>query len=170
MRIVLGLTLLGGFLCTAPSLAVLLSYAPHQLPQSLTPMSITPHLEAGAKVHARRKARLSASLAPITKDALVGSLGQTETVQPIQPLAMDKTDGGSSSQNRQGTQLLRRGAPSASSPASGTNANQQSVLLVDNDPSGQPVKTGDHEKKEAIQQSLTAAAGVYRRLGAVDRH
>jgi beta-lactamase regulating signal transducer with metallopeptidase domain len=168
MRIILGLTLLGGFLWRAPSLAVLLSYANQPLPQSLTPMSITPHPEA--KVHVRRKARLSASLAPITKDELVGSLGQTETVQPIQPLAMDKTDGGSSSQNRQGPQLLRRGARSASSPASGTNANQQSVVLVDNDPSGQPVKTGDHDKKEAIQQSLTAAAGVYRRLGAVDRH
>jgi hypothetical protein len=168
MRIILGLTLLGGFLWRAPSLAVLLSYANQPLPQSLTPMSITPHPEA--KVHVKRKARLSASLGPITKDELVGSLGQTETVQPIQPLAMDKTDGGSSSQNRQGPQLLRRGARSASSPASGTNANQQSVVLVDNDPSGQPVKTGDHDKKEAIQQSLTAAAGVYRRLGAVDRH
>ena len=71
--------------------------------------------------------------------------------------------------NRPGPQLLRRGAQSASSPG-GTNANQQSVVLLDNDPSGQPVKTGDHDKKEAIQQSLTAAAGVYGRLGPVDRH
>jgi hypothetical protein len=170
MRIVLGLALLGGFVWTAPSLAVLLSYAHQPVPQSLTPMSITPHLEAGPKVHARRKASLSASLAPTTKNALVGSLGQTEAVQPIQPLAMDKTDGGSSPQNRPGPQLLRRGARSASSPPNGTSANQQSVVLVDNDPSGQAVKAGDHDKKEAIQQSLTAAAGVYRRLGAVDRH
>ena len=169
MRIVLGLTLLGGFVWTAPSLAVLLSYAHQPLPQSLTPTSITPHLAAGAKVHARN-ARLSASLALTTKDALVGSHGQTETVQPIQPLAIDKTDGGSSPQNRPGPQLLRRGARSASSPPNGTSANQQSVVLVDNDPSGQAVKAGDHDKKEAIQQSLTAAAGVYRRLGAVDRH
>jgi hypothetical protein len=133
-------------------------------------MRITPHLEAGAKVHGRRKARVSASLAPTIKNALVGSLGQTETVQPIQSLAMDKTDGGSSPQKRPGPQLLRRGARSASSPANGTSANQQSVVLVDNDPSGPAVKAGDHDKKEAIQQSLTAAAGVYRRLGAVDRH
>jgi beta-lactamase regulating signal transducer with metallopeptidase domain len=167
MRIVLGLSLLGAFLWTAPSLAVLLSYAHQPLPQSLTPMSLTPHLEAGAKGHVRRKTRLSASLAPTTKDALVGSLGHAETVQPIEPLAMSKTDGGSSSQNQLGPQLLRRGARSAS--FRGTNANQQSVVLVDNDPSGQPVKAGDRDKKEAIQQSLTAAAGVYRRLGAVDR-
>lgn len=170
MRIVLGLVLLGGFLWTAPSLAVLLSYSHQPLPQSLIPMSITPHLEAGAKVHARKKARLSASLAPTAKDALVGDPGQTETVQPIQPLAMDKTEGGSSPQNRPDLQLLRRGARSASAPANGPSANQQSVVLVDNDPSGQSVKAGDHDKKEAIQQSLTAAAGVYRRLGAVDRH
>ena len=170
IRIVLGLSLLGGFVWTAPSLAVLLSYAHQSVPQSLVPISITPHLEAGAKVRARRKARLSASLAPTTKDAFVGSLGQTETVQPIQPLAMEKTGGGSSPQNRPGPQLLRRGARSASSPANGTGANPQSVVLVDNDPSGQPVKAGDHDKKEAIQQSLTAAAGIYRRLGEVDHH
>jgi beta-lactamase regulating signal transducer with metallopeptidase domain len=170
MRIVLGLSLLGGFVWAAPSLAVLLSYAHQPLPQSLTPMIVTPHLEAGAKVRARRNARLSASLAPTAKDALVGSPSQTETVQPIQPLAMDTSDGGSSPQNRPDPQLLRRGARSANSPANGTGANQQSVVLVDNDPSGQLVKAGDHDKKEAIQQSLTAAAGVYRRLGAVDRH
>jgi beta-lactamase regulating signal transducer with metallopeptidase domain len=170
MRSVLGLILLGGFVWTAPSLAVLLSYSHRPLPQTLTPMSITPHLEVGAKVHPRRKARLSASLASTAKDALVGDLGQTETVQPIQPLAMDKTEGGSSQQNRPGLQLLRRGTRSANAPSNGTRPNQQSVVLVDNDPSGQPVKAGDHDKKEAIQQSLTAAAGVYRRLGAVDRH
>jgi beta-lactamase regulating signal transducer with metallopeptidase domain len=170
MRLVLGLTLLGGFLWTAPSLAVLLSYAHQPVPQSVTPKSVTPHLEASAKVHTRRQARLSAPLAARSKDALVVSPGQTETVQPIQPPAMDKTDAGSSPQNRPGPQLLRRGARSASSPANGTSANQQSVVLVDTDPSGQPVKAGDHDKKEAIQQSLTAAAGIYRRLGAVDRH
>jgi beta-lactamase regulating signal transducer with metallopeptidase domain len=169
-RIVVGLSLLGGFVWMAPSLAVLLSYAHQPLPHSLTPMSLTPHLEADAKVHARRKTRWSASLAPTTKDALVGSLSQTETVQPIQPLAMDKTAGSSSPQNRPGPQLLRRGARSANSPANGTSSNQQSVVFVDNDPSGQPVKAGDHDKKEVIQQSLTAAAGVYRRLGTVDRH
>ena len=170
LRIVLGLTLLGGFFWTAPSLAVLLSYAHQPQPPSVTPISITPHPEAGAKVRVRRKVRSSASLAPVTKDALEGSLGHAETVQPIQPLAMDKTDGDSSPQNRPGPQLVRRGARSASSPAGGANANQQSVVLVDNDPSGQPVKSGDRDKKEAIQQSLTAAAGVYKRLGAVDRH
>lgn len=170
MRVVLGLSLLGGFLWTVPSLAVLLSYAHQPLPQSLEPMSITPHLEAGAKVRARRKARLSASLAPTSTDALVGSLGQTETVQPIQPLPTDKSDGGSSPQNRPGPQLVRRGARSANSPANATSTNQQSVVFADSDPSGQSVKAGVHDKKEAIQQSLTAAAGVYRRLGEVDRH
>ncbi len=170
MRIVLGLTLIGGFLWIAPSLAILLSYAHQALPQSLTPISITPHLEAGAKTHARRKARLSASFAATSTGTLIGRQDQSETVQPIQPLSMDKTDGGSSPQTRPGPQLLRRGARSASSPTNGASANQQSVVLVDNDPSGQPVKAGDHDKKEAIQQTLTAAAGIYRRLGEVDRH
>jgi hypothetical protein len=42
--------------------------------------------------------------------------------------------------------------------------------LIDADPSGQIGKTGDHDKKQALQQSVTAAAGIYKRLGAVDRH
>jgi hypothetical protein len=44
------------------------------------------------------------------------------------------------------------------------------VALIDPDASGTVGKSGEHDKKEAVQQSITAAAGIYRRLGEVDRH
>ena len=64
-----------------------------------------------------------------------------------------------------GLQLRRRGDP----PAAGNEgAASQTIALTDTDANGQPVKSGD--KKQAVQQTATAALGIYKRVSAIDRH
>jgi hypothetical protein len=104
---------------------------------------------------------------PTSRDSVVAGVSQPDAPQAeVIPSADHEGASPSSTQNGSGLQLLRR-----SSPASYSNSSkQQSVALIDADSSGQIGKTGDHDKKQALQQSVTAAAGIYKRLGAVDRH
>jgi hypothetical protein len=97
----------------------------------------------------------------------VASLGQTEPAQHIAASSTDRKPELLSGQNGSGPQLLHRSGKTLAPDGSGK---QQTVALVDTDASGQVSKNGDHDKKEALQQSVTAAAGIYKRLGAVDRH
>lgn len=165
VRIACGLICLIGFLGIAPSLAVLLSYTHLQTSQPL-PSIIAPS-RSEPETRATRRGRLSSPPVPTSRGSVVASESQTDAPQPVViPSADHEGAGPSSTQNGSGLQLLRR-----SSPASYSNSSKpQSVALIDADPSGQIGKTGDHDKKQAIQQSVTAAAGIYKRLGAVDRH
>jgi hypothetical protein len=166
VRIAGGLICLIGFLAVAPSLAVLLSYAHQQTSQPLASMIAPSRSEVGTETRATRRSRLSRPSAPTTRDS-VGSVSQTDAPQPVViPSADHESAGPSSTQNGSGPQLLRR-----SSSASGRKSSkQQTIALVDTDASGQISKTGGHDTKQALQQSITAAAGIYRRLGTVDRH
>jgi hypothetical protein len=106
----------------------------------------------------------------LASDAAAADLDRTEATQPI-AASSDRKAELSSLQNGSGPQLLHRSASSGKTAAQNSNnSKQQSVALVDTDASGQISKSGDHNKKEALQQSVTAAAGIYKRLGAVDRH
>ncbi len=168
LRIACGLTFLIGFLGVAPSLAVLLSYAHHQISQPLTSMTAPSHLELATRVRATRRLRTSRQPAPASRDAIVVSANQTEVLQPVvTPSANRERLGPPSSQSSSGPQLLRRSSASGNSSAPINSSTQQTVVFADTDPSG---KSGDHDKTRALQQSITAAAGIYRRLGAVDRH
>jgi beta-lactamase regulating signal transducer with metallopeptidase domain len=166
VRIACGLICLIGFLGVAPSLAVLLSYTHQQTAQPLASM-IAPSRSEVTEIRATRRGRLSRPSAPTSRDSVVASVSQTDAPQPVViPSADHEGAGPSSTQNGSGPQLLRR-----SSSASGSKSSkQQSVALVDTDASGQIGKSGDHDTKQALQQSVTAAAGIYKRLGAVDRH
>jgi hypothetical protein len=80
-------------------------------------------------------------------------------LQPdIQPVTL-------SSQTDFGPQLRRRGDASA---AGNKGVTSQTIALTDTDAKGQPAKSG--ESKQAVQQTATAALGIYKRLSAIDRH
>jgi beta-lactamase regulating signal transducer with metallopeptidase domain len=167
VRIACGLISLIGFVGVAPSLAVLLSYTHLQTSQPLASISAASRSEVKPETRPTRRGRLSSSPVPISRDSVIASVSQTDARQPVViPSADRESAGPSSTQNGSGPQLLRR----SSSPSGSQSSKQQSVALVDTDASGQIGKTGDHDTKQALQQSVTAAAGIYKRLGAVDRH
>ncbi len=167
VRIACGLICLIGFLGVAPSLAVLLSYTHQQTSQPLASVIAPSRSVVGPEIRAARRGRLSRPSAPTSRDSVVASVSQTDAPQPVViPSADHGSAGPSLAQNGSGPQLLRR---SSSAPGS-KSSKQQSVALIDADPSGQIGATGDHDKKQALQQSITAAAGIYKRLSAVDRH
>jgi hypothetical protein len=131
--------------------------------------------KSGTKVRTKN-ARLSTSSTPMSKDAVVGNVSQTEAAQTIETLFADhKSQGPSSTQNGSGPQLVRRPSPSSghSVAPESTAAKQQTMVLIDDedtDASGQASKNGAHDKWQALQQATTAAAGIYRRLGVIERH
>jgi hypothetical protein len=171
LRIAGGMMFLTGFLGIAPSLAVFLSYAHHQTSQPLTSMIAPSHLEVRTRVRGTRRLRKSSLSVPTSSDIVVAGAEQTEALQPfVTPSPGHESMAPSSTQNGSGPQLLRRSSASGNPSAHGNDTKQQSVAFVDTDASGQISKAGDHGKTQALQQSVTAAAGIYRRLGAVDRH
>jgi beta-lactamase regulating signal transducer with metallopeptidase domain len=173
LRVACGLILVAGFVGIAPSLTVLLSYERPQTaePRTFQPLTsaVTPSY-AATKIRPRatRKGHPGSSQTSSESDMAPATVEQTE---PIQPSAEPQSQLSSAAQAGSGPQLLRRSPSSGSSlPSDRGNAKQQSVALIDPDASGTVGKSGEHDKKEAVQQSITAAAGIYRRLGEVDRH
>lgn len=158
-RMACGVALLAGFVYVEPSLGVLLSFARQQIVQpGTTEIQATPALEAGRPKSARRR-RLSASPTDVQQDTVTANLADSPQVDqiPAEPGMNPPTSGQSSG----GPQLLHRGATAA--------AKQQTVIPIE-DGSGQSVKGGDHDdRKQAVQQSATAAAGILKGLSDVDR-
>jgi beta-lactamase regulating signal transducer with metallopeptidase domain len=166
LRIVCGLTVSALFLGIAPSLAILPSFT-HQAVSNSSFASIadTPPSELREEVRIGRGGRSASFLAK--------RHGQVEAVRPkpqeedlpqidLQPDAVPRT---LSLQNGSGPQLRRRGDPSA---PGNKGATPQTIALVDVDAKGQPIKSDD--SKQAVQQTATAALGIYKRLSAVDHH
>lgn len=158
-RVACGLALLAGFLAVEPSLRVLITYAQEQiaqpLPEETQPVSVKPR----KRVRAIQKKKPLAASAPA---ATVASLSPATEPEDLSP---ERATGDSSqSPSATGPQLLHRG-----SPASNRNAKQQTVVPI-NDPSGQTSKSRDHDRNQAVQQTASAAAGIYRRLSDLDRH
>ena len=173
LRTACGLTLLAGFVSVAPSLSVLLSYAQQQRAEALTTEIRIAHSGAETRAQASRRGRLLASPAPMSADAAVASLSQTETIQATTDSSADyKPSRSSSMQSGPGPQLLHRPSPASGSSfgADSSARKQQTVALLDPGASSQNSKTGDQDRKQALQQSATAAVGIYKRLSALDRH
>ena len=159
-RMVCGLALLGGFLAIEPSLGVLLTYAQQQIAQPSTAEIHTGGPRIGTGTKASKRGRLSK--APATADGAVASMSQAN--DPMDSPAEGQTVESAAAQSSMGPQLLHRG-----SPANGSSTKQQIVSLIDPDSSGQINMTGDHDGKQVLQQSVTAAAGIYKRLSVLDR-
>jgi hypothetical protein len=154
-----GLTLLAGFLTVEPSLRVVITYAQEQIAQPLAAEIHAPSVKAESHVRMLRKRQPSAPSAPA---AAVASLSSATDPDDLLPERV--TENPSRSLTTTGPQLLHRG-----SPPSNRDALQQTVVPID-DPSGQTSKGGDHDRNQALQQTATTAAGIYKRLSVVDRH
>ncbi len=159
VRIASGITIFALFLSLAPSLVVLLSFA-HQPETENVVTSVSdaprPVLRPGTRPSKRTR-----SLTPVPTSS-VGSLSPVETYQPSVDSQTDLKTGNAVTQSSSGPQLLHRG----DAPAKGK---QQTVALLDTDTTGQPAKDGG-DKGSAVQQTATAAWGIYRRVSSLDRH
>jgi beta-lactamase regulating signal transducer with metallopeptidase domain len=148
------------FLGVAPSLAILLSFA-HQ-PARTEVVDVPP----GASENGIKTNRRVHSVASSSKGHGVaggGSLTPPEQDRPTMDLQPDSHPGTLSSQSGSSPQLRRRGDSSA---AANKDASQ-TIALMDPDAKGQTAKSGD--SKQAVQQTATAALGIYKRLSSIDR-
>jgi beta-lactamase regulating signal transducer with metallopeptidase domain len=164
LQVVSGLVISALFLGVTPSLAILLSFA-HQ-PDSNT--ASTPMIDvssAPGETTTDRKGRPFASSAKRHGIAAGGRSTPQEEEQPTIDLPPDTHPETLSSQSGSGPQLRRRSDPSATG---NKGAVSQTIALTDTDAKGQPAKSSD--SKRAIQQTTTAALGIYKRLSAIDRH
>lgn len=168
LRIACGLTLFAGFLSVVPSAAILLSYARQQVSQPTISAMGSSLSAPRTLLRAIRKNRLSRYPVPTSRNAAMGNSSETGPTESVATLPADLKVENSSAQQSSGPQLLHRSQSTGATHSNG--AKQQTVALIDGDDSGQISKTGDHDRKQALQQTVTAAAGIYRRLGEVDRH
>jgi beta-lactamase regulating signal transducer with metallopeptidase domain len=171
LRAACGLTLLAGFLGIVPSLGVLLSYTHQQILQPLASEIPASRSGMGTEARATRKVRLLTLPSPRSTDAPVASVSQPEAGQFSQPTpdsTSPKVEGTSLASSGPGPRLLLR--PLSFTTPGNSGAKQQTVALIDPDASGQISKTGDRNAKQTLLQSATGAAGIYKRLAAVDRH
>jgi beta-lactamase regulating signal transducer with metallopeptidase domain len=140
----------------APSLVILLSYAPQ--PVSITPLVENASSPIGREARPTRKLHTSS---PLGSKQFVVAGSQQATAMGFLP---DRTNEDiASTQGNKGPQLLHRSAAKPSTLKS------QTIDLTDMDASGQPVKEG-RDTKQALQQSATAALAMYKRVSDLDRH
>jgi beta-lactamase regulating signal transducer with metallopeptidase domain len=163
LRIACGLVLLAGFLRVAPSLAVLLAYAHQQSPRPLASVvSIQPEGQPARR--ARRRPQWPTRVGRMAPDPDVARATESKTTGPV---LNESDDSRRVEQSNVGPQLLHRPAAGSKDASAGK---QQTITLVDNDNSASGNKDEAHNKTQVVQQTVTAAAGIYKRIGSVERH
>jgi len=165
LRTACGVAVFAGFLGVVPSLVVLLSYARQPISQPLTSAMRASFSATATGARASRRVRSLPSSAPRNTDAAVANLNQPEASQLAQPTMDSPSRKVEESSPTPAPRLQQR--PPASATPGNTGAKQQTVALIDNDASG---RAGDHDAKQVLQQSVTAALGIYKRVSTVDRH
>lgn len=158
-RTACGLVLFAAFLSIEPSVGVLLTYAGQQMAQPAGADMVSTPEKIAARAKVTRKTRWSPATIANRDTPGVDLIANPQFSDPIPERNPDL----SSIPNSGAPQLLRRGsaAPSGRSP-------RQATILI-NDPSDQTGKEGNHDRKQALEQTTTAAAGIYKRLSALDR-
>ncbi len=157
LRTACGLALFAASLDVAPSLAVLLSFAPRQATQPLAPqaISITTH-----KVETRPTKQLRLHARPVTSLASGTTSAYTEP-QPVDHITLDplnETAGASPLPAGPGPKLMHR-------PASATQSSTKSHPPIVFDDGGQTVrKKGDPGPADALQQTATVVTALYKKL------
>jgi beta-lactamase regulating signal transducer with metallopeptidase domain len=152
-RIACGFALLAALVFIEPSVGILLTYAHRQMAPPVVTDAATTQKETVARPKATRKTR------PLTTVA-ADSPGNSIQASPALSEPIPDREPDLSVQNG-APHLLRRGSPNASGRAA-----QQTTIPI-NDPSEQTSK--EKGVKQALDQTATAAAGVYRGLSALDR-
>jgi hypothetical protein len=158
-RIACGMALLTGFVYVAPSLGVPLSYARRQVVSPETTEVQTAPTRVAARSKSTRRSRSAATPAGAIQEAAIASPVQTAQGSVSAEPATNEL---AFSHSSAGPQLLHRGA-------SVPGPKRQTVIPIE-DGSGQSVKGGDQDRKQAAQQTATAVAGILKRLSDFDRH
>jgi hypothetical protein len=166
VRTAFALTITAAFLGVLPSLAVLLSFAHPLIPRAASAAVIVAPREIPTSSRASRRVHSPASAAGEPEGSALASLSQNQANQPITDFEADPQTGNSGTQSSSGPQLLHRG--DASTPGN-KGVKSQTIALVEPDAKGQSSKSGD-SKQAAVQQTATAALGIYKRLAPLDRH
>lgn len=160
-RIVCGLALLTGLVWVEPSVAILLTYARHQItqPQNLD-MQATP-ASAAPKMQSARRARPTTAQVSAAKNSAQATLGGTAQAVAFvpEPGMIDPA----SAPDGAGPKLVHRGA------ADPRNASTRQTVIPIEDGVGRSVKGGDHDRGQTVQQTATAAAALVKRLSELDR-
>ncbi len=162
LRAACGLALLAGFIGITPSLAVLLSYAHHQISQPST-ADVQQFQTRPLKPRTMARGRLTSTSAGINTNAA----GPAEAAQPA-------PDASTGLEVQHSARTLSPGGPQLvhrpSSAAGNAAPKQQTVALIDPDGSAQASKAGDEKTKQALQQAIETAGTLYKRVSEVDRH
>ena len=161
LRIASGLAIAALLVGVAPSLAVLVSFTQPASPNTTLPWVVKPLAQ---ELRATRSARFPALPARGSRHSAVESLSP-QVDQPTTVLQSNPRSGLTSAQSPSGPQLVHRGDASAQASK---GAASQTIALGETDAKGQAIKSGD--SKQAVQQTATAAFGIYRRLSSLDRH
>jgi len=163
LRIASGLTIAALFLGIAPSLAILLSFAHQPVPNlSFASVSDAPPVELADKIRITRRGRSLTSPAKEHGQVIPPNpQGEDPLQMEVEPNTLPET---LSLQNSSGPQLHRRG----DAVAGNKGTTSQTIALVDTEAKGQLLKADD--SKQTIQQTATAALGIYKRISSVDRH
>ncbi len=161
LRMASGVAISVLFLGVAPSLAILLSFA-HQPVSSPSFASVVsgPRRESANKIKIARRGRsLTSSANDYGQVVQPDPQGQDLPQMEAEPNTLT---GALSSQDSVGPQLHRRG----DAVSGNKGAASQTIALVDTDAKGETAKGNS---KQAIQQTATAALGLYKRISSVDR-
>jgi beta-lactamase regulating signal transducer with metallopeptidase domain len=159
LRTATGLALLAVFLGVAPSLAILLEYT-HPLMQHAG--TATETAAAAKLIKAARVTRKARGQAAQVMEPAAPVNSNNETAPPaMEAKAATTVEEHPALSDGPGPHLQRRSAGPAS-------AKSQSIPLIDDGDSGQSGKHGD--AGQAVQQSATVAAAVWKRVGDLDRH
>ena len=168
LRAVCGLGLFAGFLGFAPSMAVLLSYAPGQIAQPEMSQPLSSTLRDSGTANGRRAERRVRSLRPAaaaasTDRALPSPVDAGQLPQPaLEPAHQQAQDTASTPKLVPG--LIRRHLPPGARGAAGdSRATQQSITLIDPGSASQGNKANPNRGK-SVQQSALLAGSIYRRL------
>ena len=159
LRTACGLALLAGYIGIAPSLAVLLSYAHQQIAQP-SKTDIQPS-QGAIETRPRTRTKGSGVSARINAKAATPAVDQPAPDASTGP----EIEHSAKALSAAGPQLLHR----PSSASGNADPKQQTVELIDPDRSAQTGKTGEEKAKQALQQSITTAGTIYRRVSDVDR-
>ena len=165
VRAAFALTISAIFLGVLPSLAVMLSFAHPLVPKAASAAVIVAPREIATRARASGRAHSPASAAGEPEGSALASLSQNQANQPITDFEAGPKTENSGTQSSSGPQLLHRG--DASTPGS-KGVKSQTIALVEPDAKGQSAKSGD-SKQAAVQQTATAALGIYKRLAPLDR-
>jgi hypothetical protein len=156
LRVVSGAMIVALFFGLAPSLMILLSFTQKVVAETaVISDSSAPRPAVRPAVRANRRARSTTPL-------LASPVSSSTDEQGDQMMAPQTYTANAATQSRSGPQLLHRGDLAAVDK-------QQTVALTDADSAGQMAKSDGHRGSN-VQQTATAALGIYRRISATDRH